>query len=112
VKKLVDAMCSTALQALHDFKQRERPSVFISHRCKQEVDVIRHHYCGKQINLFPVLSEDMFQNKIACYLGQDERAAPTEGYEQRRVTLEVRQAAILVLRCQNTDGHSQDFNSF
>jgi hypothetical protein len=54
----------------------------------------------------------MFQNKIACYLGQDERAAPTEGYEQRRVTLEVRQAAILVLRCQNTDGHSQDFNSF
>ena len=75
--------------------------------------MVRHHQCSDQIDSFPLLPENVFQNKIACFLGQDERTACAEGYKQRRVILEVRQAAaILVLRRQNTDGHSQDFNSF
>ena len=85
VKKFVDAVCGSALQTLHDFKQRERPAGFTLQCCQQEVDVIGHHHRGEQIDSFPVLSENMFQNKVACFIGQDERTACTEGYEQRRV---------------------------
>jgi hypothetical protein len=79
----------------------ERPTVFIWQRRKQQVDMIGHYDCGKQVDSYCALPQTVIQDDIACFLGWDQRAAGAESNEQRCVGfLPVREAAttILILR--------------
>jgi hypothetical protein len=59
--------------------------------------MVGHHDCGKQ-NYAPfVLSETVLQDEVACFLGEDERSACAESYEKRCVSLEMGEAAAILI---------------
>src|SRR5712692_4093737 len=50
--------------------------------CRTELG---YHYHGKQMDSGSVFAQAMFENKIACLRGQNQRPARTESYEESRV---------------------------
>jgi hypothetical protein len=47
----------------------ERPTVFISQSRKQQVDMIGHYDCGKQVDSYSALPQTVIQDDIACFPG-------------------------------------------
>jgi hypothetical protein len=43
--------------------------VFISQSRKQQVDMIGHYDCGKQVDSYSALPQTVVQDNIACFLG-------------------------------------------
>lgn len=87
VQQFIDAMRSRSFHALHDVDQWECPTVAVSERMKQQVNVIGHYHHSVEMNSLVIFAETVCKYQVPGILGKRDARASTESNEQRRIIL-------------------------
>jgi hypothetical protein len=94
----IHAMSRSAFQAMHDVNQTERPPASIAQRPKQQMNMIRHHDGGRQLDALSMIVQTMLQDEIASRFRQNPSPKRSKCNEQRsRSDLIVRKAPPILI---------------
>jgi hypothetical protein len=85
MKKLVDAMGCSTLEALHDLRQTKGPAILVFQRREKQMNMVGHDHGSNQIDSSSMFPPTVLHHQVASLCRQDQGTTSPKGEEKRGV---------------------------